>query len=129
VSVGAQISTNSYRAIYGWEKMPAGRDALGVVAGIYTDPDKKHIWMLTRCEANANACLASKVDPVLKFDMNGNVVKSFGAGMFVWPHGFFVDHEGNPCARVRAAVLPARASQDRRQLRRQAAHAARAPPA
>jgi hypothetical protein len=95
VSVGAQISTNSYRAIYGWEKMPAGRDALGVVAGIYTDPDKKHIWMLTRCEANGNACLASKVDPVLKFDMNGNVVKSFGAGMFVWPHGFFVDHEGN----------------------------------
>ena len=35
------------------------------------------------------------MNPVLKFDMDGNVVKAFGAGMFVWPHGFFVDHEGN----------------------------------
>ena len=91
----AQVSTNPYRAIYGWEKPPQGRAQLGVVAGIYTDPDKKHIWVLTRCEGDGNACLGSKVDPVLKFDMDGNVVKAFGAGMFVWPHGFFVDHEGN----------------------------------
>lgn len=91
----AQVTTNPYRAIYGWEKLPPGRGSLGVVAGIYTDPDKKHMWMLTRCEGDGNACLGSKVDPVLKFDMDGNVVKSFGAGMFVWPHGFFVDHEGN----------------------------------
>ena len=91
----AQVSTNPYRAIYGWEKLPADRETLGVVAGIYTDPDKKHLWMLTRCQGDANACLNSKVDPVLKFDLDGNVVKSFGAGMFVWPHGFFVDHEGN----------------------------------
>ena len=25
----------------------------------------------------------------------GNVVKSFGAGMFIWPHGLHVDREGN----------------------------------
>jgi sugar lactone lactonase YvrE len=91
----AQVTTNPYRGIYGWEKPPQGRAQLGVVAGIYTDPDKKHIWVLTRCEGDGNACLGSKVDPVLKFDMDGNVVKAFGAGMFVWPHGFFVDHEGN----------------------------------
>ena len=97
VSVGAQISTNSYRAIYGWEKMPAGRDALGVVAGIYTDPDKKHIWMLTRCEANGNACLTSKVDPVVKFDMEGNVVGSWGDQNTVPNsiHGCFVDQDKN----------------------------------
>lgn len=90
----AQVSTNPYRAIYNWEKMPEGRK-LGVIAGIYTDPDQKHLWMLSRCEGDGNACLGSKVDPVLKFDLEGNLVKSFGAGMFVWPHGFFVDHEGN----------------------------------
>jgi hypothetical protein len=91
----AQVTTNPYRAIYGWEKPPQGREQLGVVAGIYTDPDQKHLWVLTRCEGDGNACLGSKVDPVLKFDLDGNVVKAFGAGMFVWPHGFFVDHEGN----------------------------------
>ena len=90
----AQVTTNPYRAIYGWEKMPPGRK-LGVVAGIYMDPDGKHLWMLSRCEGDGNACLNSKVDPILKFDLDGNLVKSFGAGMFNWPHGFFVDHEGN----------------------------------
>ena len=93
--LGAQITTNPYRAVYGWEKIPASRGKLGVVAGIYTDPDKKHMWMLSRCEGDGNACLNSKVDPVLKFDLAGNLVKSFGAGMFNWPHGFFVDFEGN----------------------------------
>ena len=90
----AQITTNPYRAIYGWEKLPPGRK-LGVIAGIYMDPDGKHLWLLSRCEGDGNACLNSKVDPVLKFDLNGNLVKSFGAGLFNWPHGFFVDHEGN----------------------------------
>jgi DNA-binding beta-propeller fold protein YncE len=60
------------------------------------DPDGKHIWMLSRCEGDGNACLNSKADPVLKFDLDGNLVKSFGAGLFNWPHGFFVDREGNP---------------------------------
>ena len=29
------------------------------------------------------------------FDPDGNVVKSFGAGMIVWPHGMFVDADDN----------------------------------
>jgi sugar lactone lactonase YvrE len=106
----AQITTNPYRAIYGWEKMPPGR-TLGVIAGIYTDPDQKHLWMLSRCEGDGNACLGSKVDPILKFDLNGNLVKSFGAGMFVWPHGFFVDHEGSVWVTEGAPAGEARGAQ------------------
>lgn len=34
-------------------------------------------------------------DTIYKFDAKGNVVKSFGAGMFIWPHGLHVDREGN----------------------------------
>ena len=34
-------------------------------------------------------------DTIYKFDPKGNVVKSFGAGMFIWPHGMHVDREGN----------------------------------
>ena len=32
---------------------------------------------------------------ILKFDPTGKLVKSFGAGMLVFPHGMFVDHQGN----------------------------------
>ena len=33
--------------------------------------------------------------PILKFDASGKLVQSFGAGMFVRPHGIHVDREGN----------------------------------
>ncbi len=89
---GAQSYPNPYRAVYGWETMPEGRE-LGVISGIYVDPDGEHLWMLDRC--GANNCAGSPLDPVLKFDLDGNLVHSFGAGLFGWPHGFFVDHEGN----------------------------------
>jgi sugar lactone lactonase YvrE len=88
---GAQHS-NPYRAFYGWAKLPQGR-ALGVVAGIYQDPDGKHMWLMDRC--GGNNCAGVDVDPILKFDLDGNLVTSFGKGLFGWPHGFFVDHEGN----------------------------------
>ena len=64
-----------------------------MVAGIYADPDGKHMWLMDRC--GGNNCAGVDVDPILKFDLQGNFVKSFGKGLFGWPHGFFVDHEGN----------------------------------
>ena len=54
---GAQHN-NPYRAIYGWAKLPEGR-TLGVVAGIYFDPDRQHMWLMDRC--GGNNCAA--VDP------------------------------------------------------------------
>ena len=83
---------NPYRAYYGWAKLPEGRNQ-GVVAGIYADPDGQHMWLMDRC--GGNNCAGVDVDPILKFDLQGNFVKSFGKGLFGWPHGFFVDHEGN----------------------------------
>ncbi len=37
----------------------------------------------------------STLDVVLKFDPSGKMVRSFGAGMFVFPHGIHVDRDGN----------------------------------
>ena len=34
------------------------------------------------------------LDPILKLDLDGNLVDSFGAGLFAFPHGFYLDHEG-----------------------------------
>ena len=42
-AASAQYS-NPYRAYYGWAKLPEGR-TLGVVAGIYQDPDGQHMWL------------------------------------------------------------------------------------
>ena len=35
------------------------------------------------------------LDPILKFDASGKLVKSFGAGLFLFPHGIHVDRDGN----------------------------------
>ena len=37
----------------------------------------------------------SRADPVIKFNPDGQVVKSFDGGMFIWPHGLDVDRDGN----------------------------------
>ena len=89
---GAQSSTtNPYRATFGWEQLPEGR-VMGTVSGVFPDPDGRHLWILDRC--GANQCAGTDLDPIMKFDLEGNLVDSFGAGLFAFPHGFFLDHEG-----------------------------------
>jgi DNA-binding beta-propeller fold protein YncE len=46
-----------------------------------------------RC--GANTCAGRKENPVLEFDPSGKLLASFGAGMFVFPHGIFVDKDNN----------------------------------
>lgn len=83
---------NPYRTVEGWAKMPAGR-TWGSTSAVEIDRDGKSIWVAERC--GANSCNGSSLPTVLKFDENGNLVKSFGAGMLIFPHGIFVDREGN----------------------------------
>lgn len=83
---------NPYRTIEGWAKLPDGRQ-WGATSAVYPAPDGKHIWVAERC--GANLCVNSDVDPVLLFDESGKLVRSFGKGMIAWPHGIFVDAEGN----------------------------------
>ena len=83
--------SNPYRSLGNWGNLPDGRE-WGVVSWVYPD-NNGNIWVLERC--GGNTCLASDLDPVLKFDKEGNLVRSFGAGMFAWPHSLYVDHDGN----------------------------------
>jgi DNA-binding beta-propeller fold protein YncE len=46
-----------------------------------------------RC--GANTCTGSALDPILLFDADGTLVRSFGAGLIAWPHGLFVDAQDN----------------------------------
>jgi DNA-binding beta-propeller fold protein YncE len=75
-----------------WGALPDGR-SYGAVSAIYPTPDGDGIWVAERC--GANICVDSDVDPVLLFDLSGTLVRSFGRGLFAWPHGMFTDAEGN----------------------------------
>ena len=91
--------SNPYRTVDNWAKLPAGR-SMGAVGDLTMDPDGQHLCVIIRCDASepdrfGNECLDSELDPVLKFDLDGNLIKSFGGGMFIWPHGLDVDQEGN----------------------------------
>ena len=89
---------NPYRTIEHWAKLPEGRK-MGSTSAVDIDKDGKSVWVAERC--GANSCLdratgeIKKVDPVLKFDTDGNLLKSFGAGMFIAPHGIYVDKDDN----------------------------------
>lgn len=77
-----------YRIVENWAKLPGGR-TWGQVISADIDRDGKSIWVVERC--GGTSCANSGLAPVLKFDSSGNLVKSFGAGMIVRPHGLFID--------------------------------------
>ena len=70
---------------------PEGRP-WGSTAGVTVDR-KGNIWVAERC--GANSCAGSKLAPVLEFDPSGKFLTSFGAEMFVFPHGITADRDGN----------------------------------
>src|SRR6187455_3155334 len=75
---------NPYKTIEGWAKLPDGR-TWGSTSSVDIDKDGVSVWVGERC--GTNSCLTSTLDPVLKFDASGNLVKSFGSGMVIFPHG------------------------------------------
>ena len=84
-------TTNPFRPDYAWGKLPAGR-AWGSTSAIEIAADG-NVWVAERC--GANTCVGSDVDPILLFDKEGNLLRSFGRGLLAWAHGMDVDHEGN----------------------------------
>lgn len=109
----SQAGPNPYRQVDGlqagqgpgrmggpWAKMPAGRK-MGSPGGIEIDTDGAHLWAIIRC-GNDNTplgsqtyCDGSDLNPILRFDPDGNVVAQFGSRLFSWPHGLHIDREGN----------------------------------
>ncbi len=96
---------NPYRTTAPWGKLPDGRK-WGALNGVAIDRDGVSLWVADRCGANPDAppgespfrydsCSNSTLPPVLKFDAAGNLLKSFGAGMFIFPHRIYVDRDGN----------------------------------
>ena len=89
---------NPYKTVEGWAKLPDGRQ-WGSTSAVDIDRDGKSIWVAERC--GANGCLdrttgeIKNIPTILKFDSTGKLVKSFGAGMLIFPHGIYVDKQDN----------------------------------
>src|SRR5437867_70370 len=87
----ARAQSNPYHRVEDWAKLPAGRTFGAVIA---VDVDRQgNVWAFDRC--GGDTCGGSNMAPILKFDPSGKLVNSFGAGLFVFPHGFYVDRNGN----------------------------------
>jgi len=78
-----QISAStSYKAVPGWGQLPAPLK-WGEVPNVAIDP-KGTVFVFTRTEP-----------PVVELTQAGKLLKTWGQGMFVWPHGIRFDREGN----------------------------------
>jgi DNA-binding beta-propeller fold protein YncE len=83
---------NPYRTLTGWMQAPAGR-TLGSMSMVDVAPDGT-LWIAERC--GENDCLPHyDVDPVLHVGADGEWLGAFGAGLFAWPHGIYVDRDAN----------------------------------
>jgi len=91
-SYAAAAQQNPYQTVENHFKLPQGRK-IGSTAGITVDRDGTSVWVFDRC--GDQYCAGSDLAPIQKFDESGKLLKSFGAGMFVRPHGIHIDRDGN----------------------------------
>jgi len=96
---------NPYERLAPWGNLPNGR-TWGAVSAVAIDNDGKSVWVANRCGENPDmppggspfqydSCSGSVVEPILKFDSSGKLLKSFGADMFILPHKVYVDRDNN----------------------------------
>ncbi len=93
---------NPYRLVEGWPTLPKTMNGgkWGEVIRVHVDP-KGNIWVFHRCfnvvPPGSATCVGRGTanPPILQFDPSGKLLKSFGAGLFGYPHGFTVDGNGN----------------------------------
>jgi DNA-binding beta-propeller fold protein YncE len=93
---------NPYRLVEGWPSLPSSMNGgrWGEVIRVHVARDG-NIWVFHRCfntVPSGHATCIGRDDtnpPILQFDPSGRLLKSFGVGLFAYPHAFTVDQDGN----------------------------------
>jgi DNA-binding beta-propeller fold protein YncE len=93
---------NPYRLVEGWPALPQTMNGghWGEVIRVHVAHDG-NIWVFHRCfntvPPGSAVCInrGAANPPILEFDPSGKLLKSFGAGLFAYPHGFTIDPAGN----------------------------------
>ena len=102
LAAGPADLPNPYRLVENWPALPAAMNGgkWGEVIRVHV-AGNGNVWVFHRCFNIVPAGSATCVDrgaanpPVLEFSASGVLLKSFGAGLFDYPHGFTVDAAGN----------------------------------
>jgi hypothetical protein len=93
---------NPYRLVEGWPTLPKSMNGgrWGEVIRVHVS-SRGTIWVFHRCfntvPSGSATCVGRDASnpPILEFDASGKLLKSFGAGLFAYPHGFTVDASEN----------------------------------
>jgi len=93
---------NPYRLVEGWPALPKSMNGgrWGEVIRVHLDAKGK-VWVFHRCfnvvPAGSATCLGQGPanPPILVFSPSGKLLKSFGVGLFAYPHGFTIGPDGN----------------------------------
>jgi sugar lactone lactonase YvrE len=89
---------NPYERVWPWGELPTGAidpgdyDARASFIGIVEGSDGT-IYALSRCMANS--CEGRPEAPLMAFDPDGRLLRSWGEGLMSFPHGLGMDREGN----------------------------------
>ena len=92
-NAGPNSPPNPYRVDEGWAKLEQ-RSKWGAAVGVDIDRDGRSIWVFDRC-ATADEGSPSNRHPIQILDASGQLVTSFGAGLFNFPHALYVDRDDN----------------------------------
>ena len=88
---GSLTAQTRYNRATDWGERPAGL-AWAAVIGAEPGPDG-NIYVLHRCYDNS--CAGRGEAPFMVFDPSGKLLRSWGQGQFVFPHGFYVHRDGH----------------------------------
>src|SRR5262245_61751095 len=82
VTTLAAQTASTYKLVPNWGMLPAGTEWTEVSAAAVDAKDT--ILVFRRADV-----------PIFEFDRTGKLLKQWGQGLFVWPHGIRVDRDGN----------------------------------
>lgn len=83
--------THPFQLVEDWAQLPDGF-VWGEAIAVETDADG-NLYVFHRC--SADTCVDRTEPPLVKFSPTGELLMSWGEGLFVYPHGLDVDSEGN----------------------------------
>lgn len=90
VTTGAPQRQTEFQVVADWPRLPAGY-VLGQVAGVAVD-SLGHVWIFHRATASFDNEEPIREPTVAELDPDtGELLSTWGAGLFVAPHGLAID--------------------------------------